>query len=144
MNEKWYRKGLRFGCTQCGGCCTGGPGAVWVTGDEIARMARFLKLSVEEFGKLYLRRIGNRYALKELPRKNWDCIFLEGKQCKLYSVRPKQCQTFPWWHENLESPEKWAEAAKQCEGIRSDAPLVSYGEIEEQLARKGSPSEISQ
>jgi uncharacterized protein len=109
---------------------------VWVTEEEIARMADFLKLSLDEFGKLYLRRIGNRYALRELPRKNWDCVFLEGKQCKLYSVRPKQCRTFPWWRENLESPEKWAEAARQCEGIREDAPLVPVEEIERQVAIK--------
>lgn len=107
-------------------------------------MAHFLKLSVEEFSQRYLRQIGKRYALKDLPRKNWDCVFLEGKQCKLYTVRPKQCQTFPWWQENLKSPEAWAEAAKCCEGIRDDAPLFSLEEIEEQVARKGSPEEIGQ
>ncbi|MFM1805538.1 MAG: hypothetical protein RL136_2417, partial [Planctomycetota bacterium] len=27
----WYAEGLRFECTQCGNCCSGGPGAVWFT-----------------------------------------------------------------------------------------------------------------
>ena len=26
----WYADGLRFTCTQCGNCCTGQPGFVWI------------------------------------------------------------------------------------------------------------------
>ena len=36
----WYAEGLRFKCTQCGGCCTGGPGFVWFDEDEGAAMAK--------------------------------------------------------------------------------------------------------
>ncbi|MFM7740581.1 MAG: YkgJ family cysteine cluster protein, partial [Planctomycetota bacterium] len=28
--EPWYKDGLRFQCSQCGDCCTGGAGYVWV------------------------------------------------------------------------------------------------------------------
>ena len=38
----WYRDGLRFECTQCGKCCTGAPGYVWLTIPEIYRIAEFL------------------------------------------------------------------------------------------------------
>ena len=31
----WYKDGLRFQCTGCGDCCTGGPGYVWVNQAEI-------------------------------------------------------------------------------------------------------------
>ena len=34
MAEEWYEQGLRFGCTQCGNCCTGPEGAVWFTEEE--------------------------------------------------------------------------------------------------------------
>ena len=45
-NEKvWYEQGLRFTCTTCGNCCTGGPGYVWVTDEEVDRLAAHLGLS---------------------------------------------------------------------------------------------------
>ena len=35
----WYADGLRFECSQCGDCCTGEPGYVWVDEAEITAMA---------------------------------------------------------------------------------------------------------
>lgn len=34
-NLPWYAPGLSFTCTQCGNCCTGEPGVVWVSDEEI-------------------------------------------------------------------------------------------------------------
>src|SRR5688500_1701558 len=31
----WFADGLSFTCTACGNCCTGGPGFVWITKEEI-------------------------------------------------------------------------------------------------------------
>jgi Fe-S-cluster containining protein len=132
-NDKpWYSEGLRFKCTECGQCCTGAPGYAWVTDEEIQTIADHLKMSVKDFGKRFLRIAKGRYALVE--KKNYDCIFLKDKKCSIYPVRPTQCRTFPWWMQNLSSPEEWKEAAKYCEGISDDAPLVSYEMIESQLA----------
>ena len=39
MPRLWYRDGLQFECTQCGNCCTGDPGYVWVTPEEIKAIA---------------------------------------------------------------------------------------------------------
>jgi len=128
--EKWYKGGLRFACTECGGCCTGGPGYVWVTPEEIEAIATFLNLSVEQFSRQYVRRVGQRYSLTE-RKTSYDCIFLKEKRCTIYPHRPKQCRTFPWWDENLKTPESWKTAAKECEGICDTAPLVSLKTIEE-------------
>ena len=38
-SRPWYRDGLRFECSQCGDCCTGAPGYVWVNKEEIASLA---------------------------------------------------------------------------------------------------------
>ena len=35
----WYHEGLSFTCSQCGDCCTGAPGYVWVNNEEIAALA---------------------------------------------------------------------------------------------------------
>lgn len=131
-DQPWYKDGLRFKCTECGQCCTGAPGYAWVNDDEIQAIAKFLKLDVETFGKRYLRYVNGRYALLE-QRETFDCIFLKNKKCQIYPVRPTQCRTFPWWAQNLATPEDWKEAAKYCEGINDEAPLISIEVIQSNL-----------
>jgi hypothetical protein len=129
----WYKDGLRFGCTECGKCCTGSPGFVWVSVEEMHAMAAFLRITFAEFVKRYTRQVGASYSLLE-HSKNYDCVFLKNGKCSVYAARPKQCRTFPWWEENLKSPEHWQEAAERCEGInREDAPLISLEEIKQNL-----------
>ncbi len=130
-NESWYKEGLSFACTECGQCCTGSPGYVWVTEEEIAEMAAFLKISPKDFMHRYVRRVGNRYSLVEM-KKSYDCVFLKDRKCQVYGARPTQCRTFPWWPHHLTSPEAWKEAAHHCEGICNEASKVSYETIEEQ------------
>ena len=129
---KWYENGLNFACTGCGECCTGTPGYVWISEDEILSMAEYLKISLEEFSSKFLRKSYNKWSLKE-NSSNGDCVFLKGNKCTVYPVRPKQCKTFPWWPQNLESPETWKKAARRCEGITESAECVSFEVIENQL-----------
>ncbi|HRD55159.1 MAG TPA: YkgJ family cysteine cluster protein [Parachlamydiaceae bacterium] len=131
-NEIWYKDGLKFQCTGCGKCCTGSPGVVFVTEEEMGNMASFLKITAKDFAKRYMRTVNGRLALVEL-RQNYDCIFLKNNKCSIYEVRPKQCRTFPWWAQNLNSKESWKDAALYCEGISQDAPTVPFETIQEQL-----------
>jgi Fe-S-cluster containining protein len=130
-NSPWYTHGLRFECTGCGQCCTGAPGYIWVNEEEILQIAQFLKLTIEEFSEQYLRRVKGRLSLIELP-KTYDCIFLKDRKCQIYPVRPTQCRTFPWWPQHLKSEKDWQEAARFCEGIRPEAPLIPIDTIEQQ------------
>ena len=59
----WYKKGLRFKCTGCGKCCTGSPGYVWVSDDEVSVMAEKLDTSVKEFLKSYTHLVGDGLSL---------------------------------------------------------------------------------
>lgn len=128
-DEKWYKEGLRFECTGCGKCCTGGPGYVWVNGEEIKAMALFLKISESEFGRKYLRRANGKLSLIE--RHNHDCVFLKDKKCDVYGARPTQCRTYPFWPEHTRSPETWEHVKRECEGIRDSARLIPVEEIEQ-------------
>lgn len=112
----WYHAGLRFGCLGCGNCCTGEPGYVWVTQSEIQQLAELLGMDVEQFELLFVRCVGRRKSLVELP--NGDCIFLErpSMRCKVYPARPQQCRTWPFWRSNLESRAAWATTARRCPG----------------------------
>ncbi|MBA2728180.1 MAG: YkgJ family cysteine cluster protein [Parachlamydiaceae bacterium] len=131
--KPWYSKGLRFKCTGCGECCTGAPGYVWVSKEEIIAMAELLQLSVDKFSKKYIRQVGGRHSLIEDP-KTFDCVFLKDKKCTIYRVRPKQCQTFPWWVQNLRSEEDWQKASAYCEGINHpDASIVPCETITDEV-----------
>lgn len=129
----WYKEGLHFGCTECGKCCTGSPGFVWVTDEEIKLLAQELQISIEQFIRTYIRKVGEKLSLLE-HKKTYDCVFLKNNRCTVYNARPKQCRTFPWWKDNLESPESWEEVKIRCEGARvENTPLFSFEEIEKAL-----------
>jgi uncharacterized protein len=112
----WYHAGLRFTCTQCGDCCTGTPGHVWVNNEEIVALAAATGKDVEEYEDQFVRRVGARKSLKELP--NGDCVMLDAqsRKCTVYGARPRQCRTWPFWDSNLKSPEDWKHTCAVCPG----------------------------
>jgi Fe-S-cluster containining protein len=131
MSEPWYADGLRFTCTQCGDCCTGEPGFVWVTDEEIAAIAAFIKEPVGEVTQLYTRRSKGRRTLKE--KANGDCVFFErGRGCTIYSVRPPQCRTWPFWESNIATPEDWERTERNCPGS-GEGELIPVEEITRRL-----------
>lgn len=141
----WYHKGLHFQCTECGECCAGGEGYVWVSEKEILSMAQHLNLSVEEFSSRYLKKVGRRWSLVDRPRtsrSHRECIFLRQQRCSIYEVRPTQCRTFPWWPQNLSSPQAWRKAARRCEGMQERERIVDLEEISTQLEEQERSSEI--
>ena len=117
--ERWYQSGLSFECTQCGNCCSGDPGYVWATKDEVAKIAEFLGRPDGRLDDTQLRRVGFRYSLTEKP--DGDCIFLKRENgkgiCSIYSVRPTQCRTWPFWNQNLRSQDAWNRAHQTCPGM---------------------------
>lgn len=116
-DQPWYQDGLRFSCTGCGDCCTGGPGFVWVNKQERQELAAALGLeSEEEFRRQYTRKIGVRYSLNE--RANYDCVLLDAdsRKCMVYEARPRQCRTWPFWDSNLATPGDWKRTCDVCPG----------------------------
>ena len=130
---RWYARGIRFECQKCGQCCRGEPGVVWVSQYEIKRIAEHLGLAKKEFRRKYLRRVGFRVSLKEYD--NGDC-FLYEDGCVAYPVRPRQCQTFPFWPDALRSRKWFDRMARGCPGI-GKGKLYTCEEIET-ISRKGS------
>ena len=139
--QPWYAEGLNFTCSQCGNCCTGGPGYVWISREEIVRLAEFLKITPQETVEKYCRKEGGRFSLTEFRNEagNYDCVFLKEekvrvpapggaagetvvqtrRRCTVYEVRPLQCRTWPFWPENLWSKKTWDHAAKRCHGMNA-------------------------
>jgi Fe-S-cluster containining protein len=126
----WYRDGLKFQCTQCGDCCTGAPGYVWVTNQEIAALAAALGLDSDTFEARYVRQVGARKSLKEFP--NGDCVLFDShtRRCTVYAARPRQCRTWPFWDSNLRTPADWQHTCQVCPGS-GHGRLYSLEEIED-------------
>lgn len=134
--EPWYRNGLRFECTQCGSCCSGQPGYVWVSEEEIASIAEYLNKPVGEIRLLRTRPARGRTSLTEFA--NGDCTFFDPqtRRCTVYPVRPRQCRTWPFWRSNLTDEAAWQQAEKDCPGAGA-GPLIPLEQIERQAAESG-------
>jgi uncharacterized protein len=132
LDEKpFYEKGLRFECQKdCSGCCGGSPGYVYITEDEIRVIIKHLGISREDFILGYTKQVGDRLSLVDVQKNNWDCVMLKKGKCTIYSIRPMQCRTFPFWPRNIESKDDWRELQHHCPGLNKGR-LFSKDEIED-------------
>ncbi|TWU49106.1 YkgJ family cysteine cluster protein [Rubripirellula reticaptiva] len=131
----WYEDGLQFECTQCGDCCSGAPGYVWVNDEEIQAMADEMDLAVDVFSHRFVRQVGAAQSLVEYP--DGDCILLDPdtRKCSVYASRPVQCRTWPFWDSTLKRPKDWKETCEVCPGA-GKGKLYTFDQIEFQRKKK--------
>ena len=84
----------KYLCERCTNCCRW-PGDVKVSDKEITAIASFLKMPEELFIEQYTRLRANRCGLSLIDQPDGACIFLDGQDCKIQSVKPLQCRGFP-------------------------------------------------
>lgn len=85
---------VRYVCQRCTACCKW-PGDVRLDSDELAPIAGFLGLPLENFIAGYTRLRTDRQGLSLIERDNHECIMLEGDCCRIHPVKPAQCRGFP-------------------------------------------------
>jgi Fe-S-cluster containining protein len=85
----------KFECTGCGDCCRW-SGSVLLTDRDIARLAKELGLSQQEFINRHTRLAPNRTQLALIDNPDESCSFLDGNRCSVYEARPEQCRSFPY------------------------------------------------
>jgi Fe-S-cluster containining protein len=119
-----HKEGFDFGfdqraCESCPGfCCCGQSGNVWVKHNDILRMSQFLQTNPIDFISRYLKRINNRLSIEErVGEHGLECVFFDNLQrrCSIYTVRPLQCRTFPFWEYFKKHKD---ELIKECPGIK--------------------------
>lgn len=87
-------------CEECGGkCCAGSSGYIFVNDDEITAIAKLLGEEERVVRGCYIKKIGKLQSIKEreISKTNYECWFFENGKCTIYSARPDQCRTFPFW-----------------------------------------------
>lgn len=117
---------LRFECTGCGACCTQrGPYAhVYVNAAERSQLAAHLEMSPKVFSRRYT--FVDEQGWRQLRFVHGACTFLDPvtRRCSVYTARPIQCRTYPYWPE-LFGPRGWTDAAKRdCEGMGRGVPAA--------------------
>ena len=120
-NNPFYADGLRFSCKRCSACCRLESGFVYLSENDLSRLAKALKMEYTAFIKTWCRWVpfvqdSERLSLKE--RANFDCIFWK-QQCTVYRARPLQCRTFPFWENVVCSPTAWEKAGSGCPGLNT-------------------------
>lgn len=135
MDRKFYEDGLKFECQGSGKCCTsrGSYGYVYLTLQDRKRFAAYFKMRTSSFTRKYCEKTEGYVHLKA---PGADCQFLEGKRCGVYSARPSQCRTWPFWPENLTARAWTKEVASFCPGV-GKGRLHSKEEIEKIMSEKG-------
>ena len=112
---------MRFQCQPgCIRCCEQ-KGFVYVTREDIARLAEHLGITRAEFKRRYL--CGSTPPLRFRKMRHKQCPFLLSNGCSVHEVKPLQCQSFPFWPELLDKASERRAAAEYCPGLNR-GPLV--------------------
>ena len=106
---------IRFKCQQgCSSCCKSG-GVVLISEEDVAKISKYLKLSIEDFLKRYTKKDGKKIFL--IDREINDCIFLEDDKCQIYPCAMSSIKPSPLGRTNLKSEKRWNIILRECPGI---------------------------
>ncbi len=113
---------MRFQCQPgCIRCCEQ-KGFVYLTREDIARIAEHVGITRAEFKRRYL--CGTAPLLRFRKQRHKACPFLLTGGCSIHEIKPLQCSSFPFWPELLAKASERRETAEYCPGMNK-GPLVN-------------------
>ena len=138
--KEWWAKGIQFECQGSGKCCVsrGEYGHVYLSPEDRRKLAKFFKIPMGTFTRKYCERGQGIWKLKDFSQA---CVFLDGTKCKVYSARPMQCRTWPFWPEVMNAKKWKKEVQAFCPGV-GKGKVWSEKEIRDRI-RKQTESEAS-
>ena len=133
MKKWWEKEPLRFECQpDCFKCCAK-PGIVHFDREDIRKAAAYLDFSIAEFKKTFLIRSDGEWVL-EVGKNGTPCTFLTDQGCGIHKVKPKQCLSYPFWRENMDSKNMWKLVGGFCPGI-DIGPMIKIETIKTLLKK---------
>ena len=129
---------MRFECQPgCTKCCEQ-QGFVYLTEDDILRLAAYLNTAVSDFERRYVYRTKNVRRLR-VPR-HAQCEFLAGGACSVHLAKPTQCSTFPYWPELIDSRQAWHKTGNWCPGIgKGELVNIENAQVSAEFMRVSHP-----
>jgi len=109
---------------------------VRLTDEEISRIATFRGLSEYDFIQRFTRLSHDRRGLALAEQPNGACVFLDGNECSIQSVKPQQCRDFPnlWRH---------PDAAELCAAIPREVTDAEYVQLVARVTQR-TPESVRQ
>ena len=89
--------------------------------------------SPAEFKKTYLVRDEDEWVL-EVGDDGEPCTFLTDQGCGIHEGKPKQCSSYPFWRQNMDSKFMWQLVGGFCPGI-DIGPMVPLETIKSFLKK---------
>ena len=100
-------------------CCRFDTGYVFLSHNDLSRLAEGIGASVEEVEREYCTRVElgfvSRLSLRE--QENKDCVFWIDGECSVYEHRPLQCRSYPFWPAHLADRSEWDRLERECPGV---------------------------
>ena len=114
-----YKNGIRFECQGSGNCCVSRDsyGFVYLSDRDLKRFSKYFKLSIKKFKEKYCQITDGFIHLIEKQELDGNCIFLLDKRCSVYTSRPSQCRTWPFWNENMDTKIWNRDISVNCPGV---------------------------
>ena len=138
MDKTFWKKGLKFSCTQCSSCCRFDSGFVFLSEKDLSLLLKWSSMTRENFIETYCRWVLQQdgfYYLSLKEKSDYDCILWKNGGCTAYEYRPLQCSAFPFWNILLSDKDMWNAAAEDCPGM-GKGKLHSFEEIMDKLERQ--------
>jgi Fe-S-cluster containining protein len=125
---------IRFHCSGCGRCCLGHADEHYIelAPGEAEKIRQVLNIDKKSFKRDYLVSLDNKGKGIRINAQGRCMLLDENNRCSVYPVRPRQCVTYPFWPELMQSPESWHAESVRCEGINQGA-VVASAYIKKQL-----------
>ena len=115
MNQK-IPVSFEFECKGCGICCRE-EGYVFFSKSEIRSAANLLDVTFDEFIEQYLVPFEDGFVHVVMAKGR--CAFLRtDNRCDINSVKPRQCKTFPYWAEYINTTGKLINFNRPCPGVK--------------------------
>lgn len=102
-----------FECTQCGECCKG-YGGTFVSPQEMANIAEYIGISLQDFRERYCVLSGKKPVLGQ--GSDGYCIFFN-RNCTIHPVKPRMCRRWPFIDSLRVDINNWFIMADSCPGM---------------------------
>jgi Fe-S-cluster containining protein len=122
-----------YKCARCGRCCRDVKNAVMLESLDLFRLARFLKMPVENVALTYTNTAFLSWwhpllLLKTTPHRD-TCVFLTASGCSVHAANPRACRTYPLGvGPNDERPGEWLQFIVSKKYGHFNGPAIRVGD----------------